>query len=152
MVRESSRRTDEGRLRTHIIPTFGAQPLRAITPIGVRTWVAGLSERRAPKTVRNCHGLLSKILADAVSEGLIGSNPCLGTPMPAASESIARFLSPAEIEALVTATPSHYKPLVVTAVSTGMRWGELAGLRPVDVDLERRQLQVAQTSQRSTAS
>ena len=104
VVRESTTRTDDGRIRAHLMPTFGTQQLRAITPITVRTWVAALCERRAPKTVRHCHALLSKILGDAVLEGLIVANPCQGTRMPTPGESIARFLAPAEIEALVQST------------------------------------------------
>jgi hypothetical protein len=94
MVRESTRATDNGRIRTHLIPEFGARQLREITPIAVRTWVARLSQRRAPKTVRHCHALLSTMLGDAVSEGLLFTNPCRGSRMPAATASIAKFLSP----------------------------------------------------------
>jgi integrase len=145
VVRESTKVTDEGRIRTHLLPEFGERRLKDITPISVRSWVARLCQYRAPKTVRHCHALLSTMLGDAITEGLLLTNPCRGTRMPAPSASIARFLTPAEIEALVAATPEHYRPVVVVAVSTGLRWGELAGLRPEYVDVSRRQLRVVET-------
>jgi integrase len=145
IVRESTKATDNGRIRTHLLPEFGDRQIRDITPIAVRTWVARLAQRRAPKTVRHCHGLLSTMLSDAITEGLLFTNPCRGTRMPPAGASIAKFLSPAEIVALVDATPMYYRPLITVAVSTGMRWGELAGLRPDYVDLKRRQLRVVET-------
>ena len=46
-----------GRYRNHLEPAFGDLPLKDLTPI--RTFVAELSGRRAPDTVRHVHALLS---------------------------------------------------------------------------------------------
>lgn len=51
-------------------------------------------------------------------------------------------LSVAQVDALVGATPDRYRALVVTAVGSGLRQGELLGLRAEDVDLARGLLHV----------
>jgi len=47
----------------------------------------------------------------------------------------ARFLTVEELGSLIGEFDDHYKPLVYTAAFTGLRWGELAGLRAKDIDL-----------------
>jgi integrase len=120
-------------------------PLKDITPLVVRGFVAALAARRSAKTVRNVHALLSTVLRDAVLEGLLLTNPCAGTRLPADQRQEAVFLSPAELDRLLAAVPEQYRALVQTAAGTGMRWGELAGLPVSRVDLLRRRLEVAQT-------
>jgi integrase len=144
-TRVSTTATDEGRLRNYLLPFFGDRPLKDISPLTVRAFVAQLTGKVAPKTVRNIHALLSTILRDAVLEGLLLSNPCAGIRLPKEPPSEARFLTAAEIDALVAVTPPPYRALVVTAAGTGMRWGELAGLPRTRLDLLRRRIEVAQT-------
>jgi integrase len=51
-------------------------------------------------------------------------------------------LTVAQVEALVAATPGRYRALVIAAVGSGLRQGELLGLPVDDVDLNRRLLHV----------
>ena len=145
VVRLTTRTHDEGRIRNHLLPEFGASQLKDITPLRVRSFTARLAEHRAPATVRHCHALLSQMLADAVTEGLLLTNPCRGSRLPRPGPSTAEFLSPEQIDRLVNAVHPHYRPVVVVAVTTGMRWGEIAGLRPQYVDLLHRRLRVVET-------
>lgn len=145
VLRPSTAATEDGRLRNHLLPVFGQVALKDITPLTVRAFLAQLGERRSAKTVRNVHALLSTILRDAVLEGLLLSNPCTGMRLPKEQRYEARFLSPAEIEALVEAAPADYRTLILVAAGTGLRWGELAGLPVQRVDLLRRRLEVVQT-------
>lgn len=145
VVRLTTEHSERGRLRNHLLPEFGGDQLKDITPLRVRSWVAKLSQRRAPATVRHCHALLSQILADAVTEGLLLTNPCRGTRLPRGTANVAQFLSAEQVQRLIDAVDSHYRPLVVVAAMTGMRWGELAGLRPQCVDLLHRRLRVVET-------
>jgi integrase len=143
--RVSTMATDESRMRIHLLPHFGRVQLKDITPLTVRSYIAQLSKRRAPKTVRNVHALLSIVLRDAVLEGLLLSNPCIGIRLPKEQRPEAQFLTPAQIDTLVAATPEPYRALVITAAGTGLRSGELAGLPRTRLDLLRRRLEVTQT-------
>ena len=58
-VRPTTSAGDLGRYRNHLQPAFGDLPLKDLTPMRIRTFVAELSGRRAPSTVRHVHALLS---------------------------------------------------------------------------------------------
>lgn len=148
-VKASTDSTDRGRARKHIVGRLGRLQLAQITPLTVQHWVTRLLDDAdlAPKTVRNCHGLLHSMLDAAVSERLIASNPAAGTKLPAAGAPEMHFLTVEQVQALLAAIPAHYVPLVTTLVGTGLRWGEAAGLRRRRVDVFRRQLSVEETLQ-----
>ena len=93
-------------LRVHLVPAFGDLKLKQITPLAVRAFVTRLSEERSPKTVRNAHALLSNVLRDAVLEGLLLTNPCIGVRLPKDRPYEAAFLSPEQIDRLVEVVPS----------------------------------------------
>jgi integrase len=146
VVRATTLAGDRTRLRRHVLPAFGQLPLKALTPLTVRAWVARLSAAGlAPKTLRHCHALLSTLLADAVTEGLLLANPCQGTRLPAAQRYEARFLTAPEVDRLLAVLDPPERTLVLVAVSTGLRWGELSGLRRHRLDLLRGRLHVAET-------
>ena len=63
-------------LRCHILLRWGATPLNAITTLGVNKWTSDLRQLGyANTTVATIIKVLSMILADAVDEGLIPTNP-----------------------------------------------------------------------------
>ncbi|MCW2599352.1 MAG: traSA:integrase fusion protein [Frankiales bacterium] len=144
-VRPSTHANDQARYRNHLQPAFGEVPLKDLSPIRIRTFVAQLGVRRAPGTVRHVHALLSTMLSDAVEEGLLLTNPCRKTTLPRAPKTEAVYLSPAQLELLAAAIDPHYRCLLLTAAGTGMRWGELTGLRRDRLDLLRRRLRIDQT-------
>jgi integrase len=145
LVRPATRYTDAGRLRNHLLPHLGALRLRDITPLVVRRWVLELTTVIGGKTVRHCHALLSTVVNDAIVEGLLLTNPCRGTRLPTVEESPAVALTEEQLAALIDATPEHWQPLIITAAGTGLRWGELGGLKRSRVQLLRRRLEVVET-------
>lgn len=80
-----------------------------------------------------------------MDEGLLLTNPCRRTALPSTAPHEAVFPDPDQIERLLEAVDPHYRCLVLAAVGTGLRWGELAGLRRTRLDLLRRRLLVDQT-------
>ena len=144
-VRVTTDANDRGRYRNHLEPAFGNLALKDLSPLRIRTFVAQLATRRAAGTVRQIHALLSTMLSDAVEEGLLLVNPCRRTKLPQTPRYEAVFLSPAQLEVLAGSIDPHYRCLLLTAAGTGMRWGELAGLRRDRLDLLRRRLRIDQT-------
>lgn len=144
-VKASTAATDVSRLAVHVLPSLGEHRLRDLTPLTIRRWVTGLAATLAPKTIRNCHGLLFAVLADAVAEGFLRTNPCAGTPLPEVPHAEMTFLSHEQVDALLEAVDPHYRPLLLTLVGTGLRWGEAAGLRVGRVDLVAGSLTVTET-------
>ncbi len=144
-VRVSTFERHEGIIRTHIKPALGRIKLKNLTPTHVR----GLHREKldadlAPATVRKIHSTLHKALSQAVSDGLIPRNAAdVKAPRPAPEE--MRPLSEDDARAFLEtaeASDDRFDPLYVLAITTGLRRGELLGLRWDDVDLERGKLRV----------
>ena len=141
----NTQRTEWSRIKTHIVPALGGEALSDLSPLTVQRWVSELGKRKAAKTVANAHGALHTILAGAVDERLIRVNPCANTRLPRRVPREMRFLTEPEAARLVAAMPEYHRALVVTALGTGLRWGELAGLRVGRVDVLGGTLRVEET-------
>jgi integrase len=86
---------------------------------------------------------LSTIFASAVKDELIGANPVLGADRPMLSDAPVRVWQPDDVrEFLQRAAQLRLGPVFEVAVLTGLRRGELCGLRWSDVDLAARKLTV----------
>ena len=144
--RPSTLARDSSVMHALVLPTFGQAPLGSISPIGLQQWVAELSGRGyAPATVRKAYQLLSFIIEQAVTSGLIPRSPCRGVDLPQVEQADKRFLNHHEIRDLAEVIPARYRALVLTAAYTGCRFGELAALRVARLELLRRALRVEET-------
>lgn len=133
-------------LDKHFLPTFGRIPLYKITPAMVQTWVSQAAESGlAPRTVAKYHTMLHGIFKTAVRDRVLARNPCEATRLPKVVKPTRRILSPAEFDTLLAHVPDRWTPLVLTAIETGMRWGELVALRPRHIDWLRRTITVQET-------
>ena len=112
---------------------------------GRRDGKGGLS----PRTVQHHHRVLAEALNHAVKWGLVARNvaTAVDPPRPVHKEMVNS--TPADIKQLLaTAQGTPYYDLIFTALYTGMRRGELLGLRWCDVDPDLATLSVIQTLQR----
>jgi integrase len=83
---------------------------------------------RPPTTVNKEVALLKAMLNRAIAWGLLDTNPILRVKKLPEPEGRVRYLAPEEIERLLAACPPHLRPIVVCALHTGMRRGEILGL------------------------
>ena len=131
-------------MRTYIVPSLGHIKLNALTPAHVqRFYREKLDSGLAPRTVQYLHTLLRKALKQAVKWGLIPRNvtDAVDAPRPAKKET--KYFSFEQAKAfLKVASEDRFWALYVLAFSTGLRRGELLGLRWEGLDLERGVLQV----------
>lgn len=144
-LRPSSRARDESYLRSLILPTFGQIQVGEIDHLMVRAWVGELVDTgRAPATVVKAAQVLGKILTAAVEARLIAMSPVKGVPLPRIDRVEMRFLTPREIDRLAETVDPRYRAAVLVAAYCGLRAGELFGLKVNRVDLQRRQLDIAE--------
>ena len=95
------------------------------------------------------HGVLRVALSDAERLDLVPRNVAKAAKPPGLSRTERRALTPAEARTLLSAiVGDRLEPLFVMAIATGLRRGELLGLRWADVDLDAGVLTVQQTLQR----
>ncbi|HMK98307.1 MAG TPA: site-specific integrase [Acidimicrobiales bacterium] len=143
--RPSTRERDARYLRTHILPAFGDRSLSSVTHLEVRGWVAELSTRKAPATVRLASQMLAKIMGAAVDAGVLANNPCDRVPLPRIEREEMRFLTPEEVERFARAVAPRYRALVLVGAYGGLRIGEMAALRRGRVDILRGRVDIAET-------
>ena len=128
-------------LNSLVMPTFGGFELRRLTPADIEAWVSKLDGAGyAATTVHKAHALLQMILTAAVDSDLLARSPARGVKLPPIERREMRFLTPAELSGLLEAVPGRYRLLVKTAAYTGLRFGELAGLRPGHVEPLRKKI------------
>jgi integrase len=145
-------------LRDHIIPYIGAIKLSQLNVPTVREFMDRLrADKRSPAMVKRVIGDLGSILADAQERGMVAQNAVRSLSKrkkKGRRESERRqkrrlkvgvdIPSPAEIRALVGQLSGRWRPLLLTAIFTGLRASELRGLRWEDVDLKKPELHVHQ--------
>jgi integrase len=129
----------------HIVPALGDVILQRLTPAHLTAFYRALLDdgRRdgrgglAPKTVRNVHGVLHAAFRDAVRWGYLPRNVAAGADLPKGMAPEMRVWSPEQLRAFLEHVRSDtlYAAWLLFA-TTGMRRGEVAGLRWPDVDLE----------------
>lgn len=123
-----------GMLRRRILPEFGTRPVHTITRRMVDDWYDAMPADR-PTERAHCYALLKSILATAVVDGHLASNPATvrggGTTRRARR---VRPLTLPEIVAVADAMPPRYRLAVLLSGTCGLRYGELAELRRSDID------------------
>ncbi|GAA4066357.1 tyrosine-type recombinase/integrase [Agromyces indicus] len=142
-VREYRRHID-----AEIVPALGRVPLSRLRKQHVADFIAQLTRAgRGATTVRRIHATLRSALSDALARDLIDTNPAV---LPAKSKTLPNVATkrvspwePAEAARFLDVAASHrLGALFELAILTGLRRGELCGLRWADVDLAARKLTV----------
>ena len=137
--------------RVHLIPTAGRLRLGRLQPTRLdAVYAERLAAGSRPTTVHHVHMVLHRALGAAVRQCRVNRNVAsLATP-PRMALVEMRVLDPAEVRHLcaVAAEEADHGALLILAVTTGMRQGELLALRWRDADLERGTLAVTGTLQR----
>lgn len=143
--RPSTKARDASLLRSRVFSSFGDWAVADVTSADVRAWVGELDTAGlAPTTVRKCYQLLARTFEDAVGDGILAVSPCRNVRLPKNERSEPVLLTPGQVESLAAAVPDRYRALMLSAAYTGLRWGELAGLRTPRIDFLRRKIDVAE--------
>ncbi len=99
-----------------------------------------------PRTVQYIHRTLSKALKQAADDGLVPRNAAASVKPPQPRKEEIRPVSGDQVRALFAAVScDRLEALYVVAVTSGLRQGELLGLRWEDVDLDGGVIQVRRT-------
>ncbi len=137
----SEQTSKESSLRVHLLPFFGGWKLADITAIAIERYKADkLRAGLAPKTINNHLTCLRKCLSTAVDWGRL--NRCPQVKWLRVPPQEVRYLNAEEVGSLLQDAQLHWHPMLLTALRTGMRLGELLALEWHDVDLGNRVVHV----------
>ncbi len=146
----------------HIVPFIGAVKLSNLNAPTVRNFEDKLKQGRSPAMVRKVMMSLGSILADAQERELVAHNAVRdlrrgrkrGKDLRADKRQKGKLKvgvdipAPDEIKAIIANAKGRWRPLLITAIFTGLRASELRGLRWGDVDLKAEELHVRQRADR----
>lgn len=135
-------------VRVHVVPAIGSVKLQDLNAMHLDRLYADLLCRRSPRTVRYVHTIVRKALSDAMKKGLVIRNMADAATPPSAKSTRApemKTWTPEQLRTFLDGVAGHRLfPLFRLAGMTGMRRGELLGLRWSDVDLGTGRLVVRQ--------
>ena len=153
----------EEKLNKHILPYLGNKRLDKIKPLDLdnlynflltkqtnRKDKDGNYKTLSPTSVHKVHEILSSIFSNALRWDLVPYNPCTkvvqpkyrSTKMTCYDEETSQRL----INALLQKAPIKYKCLVILAILTGFRRGELVGLHWNDIDFKNHKISVKRSA------
>lgn len=153
-VRASTFESYGRRIARDIVPLLGRTALAKLTPQDfTRLYSALLGRGLSPRTVQYDHAVLHRALEQAVRWNLIPRNPADAVDAPRPKRPEIRVLSPEEIgRFLPVSREDRLHALYLLALMTGMRQGELLGLKWADLDWQAGALHVRRQATRTKAN
>ncbi len=135
----------KGIVNGHITPALGDLRVADVRKRHIIDYVTARSSEVAAASVAKEVHVLTHMFAVAVERGLVEVNPALKVKTPRVQKGRLRYLQPTEIRVLLAECAPWLQPLVLLLLSTGMRRGELLGLRWMDVDAAGQRILLPQT-------
>jgi integrase len=124
---------------------FGDQQLSEITPLKVDEYISQRAMTHKPATVNRDIAVLRHMFRKAMAWGKALSNPAAHVKPLRADNRRLRYLSQEEMTRLLDVADETLRPVLITALYTGLRRGELFSLTWQDVDLKHGVVRVVQT-------
>jgi integrase len=138
-------------VNAHLKPSLGHIKLQKLTVEQLQAFYAQKQETLKPKTLAYIHAALSNALSNAVKWGLVGRNVASLVSLPHIERYEGQVLTVEQARKLLeTAQGSRLDVLLLVALTTGMRRGELLALRWSDLDIKAGVLQVRRNVTRMT--
>ena len=147
-LRPSTANSYDRMIRLYVIPNIGSAELATVdgsmlNGLYGRLLTEGRTETRrglgaglSPKTVRNVHGVLARAFRDGVRWGRLQRNPCDAADPPRGQAPEMKAWTADELRTFTSSTSSHrWAGIWALMSTTGMRRGEILGLRWSDVEL-----------------
>jgi len=144
MYKFSTRQGHSLILRVHLLPRFGDLPLCDISTDRIQTYVTHLRKKNySPRSINHFHEVLSAVLRSAVRWRRLESNPAEGVILPTIVPVRPKWaLTPQEAGALIGRLAPKPRAMVALAILTGMRRGELLGLRWKCIDERNKRVRI----------
>ena len=147
IVAKASWKSDYYYLKARLIPYFGCRLLSEIRQHLIEQYKAKrINDGVRKSTVNRELACLKKMFNKAIDWEYAKENPVLKVKLFSEKDNMMeRVLTEDEEERLIESSEPHLKPIVVTALQTGMRKGEILNLKWQDVNISKREIKVEKT-------
>jgi integrase len=136
-------------IQHHVLPYLGAMKVQTLEPRHITTWHTDLRKAgKSPRAIRQAHLRLSQALEQALTHGVVPRNVAKIIKPPKQVENPERpTWTTEQARAFVATAQGHctYGPIFRLSLVTGMRRGELLGLRWSDIDWKAKVLRLRQS-------
>ncbi|WP_162601306.1 tyrosine-type recombinase/integrase [Occallatibacter savannae] len=136
-------------LSSSILPRWGQSALASMESMDVEHWIRNLKTKggtpASAATKSKVRNLMSALFSHAIRYGWAGRNPITAVRTSSSRRREPEMLTPAEFRQLRDELPTRECLMVVLAASTGIRRGELVGLKWADLDFNERLLHVSRS-------
>ena len=126
----------------HIKPHLGKKKLDAIKPSDISLWQNKVLESVSPRRLKNIRAVLSTIIQDAMRDELILRNPLPLVKLPRAEKVEISPFSIDEIFTILDKAKGQFKNFYALGFFSGMRSGEMIGLRWEDIDFFKNEIYI----------
>jgi len=145
--KKSWKKSDYSYLSAHLCPFFGSYYISDITPLQIEKYrIKRLNEGVSKSTVNRELATMRKMFNLAIDWDYVKSNPVAKIKFFSEKDNRKeRILSSEEERRLIQESSEHLRPVIVTALQTGMRRGEILGITWKCVDLSKRLIRIENT-------
>lgn len=134
MVRPRTIESYESTLRRHVVPTLGKLPLVEVETYAIQRVLDHVAERSGNRTSNYVRTVLNSAMQQALKWRRITRNPVFGTTKKRENPRERTIWTPDEVRQFLSAAEEHRLfALFYTALTTGLRKGELLGLKWEDI-------------------
>jgi integrase len=130
-------------LDKHVLPKWGNVRLVDVGHADVQNWVNKLSLKLAAGTTRQTYLVLAGVLKYAVRDGRLVKSPCDDINLPRVVHKSRGYLTHDQVARIASECGAHADVIFFLAY-TGLRWGEMAGLKVKRLDMLRRRANVVE--------
>ena len=127
----------------HIKPLFGEKKLNSLKPSDIQVWQNNLLKKLSPRRVRNIRAVLSGIYQDAMRDEIIDKSPLSLISTPKLSKVDITPFSINEIFTILNNAEGQFKNFYALGFFSGLRSGEMIGLKWSDIDFNRREINIS---------
>jgi integrase len=149
-LERSTLRQYRNHVRLHIVPLIGAVKLARLSTPAIEAFRDDLLRKGSRAMARKVLASLKSILGEAQRRGLVAQNAAQPVRVDVKKREQGKLMvgrdipSKEEVQAILARAEGRWRPLLATAVFTGLRSSELRGLAWEDVDFERKEIHVRQ--------
>ncbi|WP_086314706.1 hypothetical protein A5821_002315 [Enterococcus sp. 7F3_DIV0205] len=145
-VKSSTYASYKNKMNVHVLSRIGSIKLQKLKQSDLDSLLKEMDKTLKASSIRSIFSVLKNCLSKAVTINLLTENPCMGVELPKTRKSAVQALSIKDQDKLVKEINTDQKFFaIILALQTGLRIGEICGLKWEDIDFENSTLGVNRT-------